>query len=570
VETGEYRSGEGPRLALIFPPAMHPTSPPLGLASLKAFAAASGAPGSVRLFDLNLAHYQQALRWLDQGRLKMRLGQWDASTTAREVGAACRFFRGQPGSGSFLDPAAYNRQASAYRSFETVLNGLFDNFARRLSLDAAVPPLGRAYFEELLAGVRAFRPDLAGFSILFSQQLHFALALARALKEAGVRVIFGGATLAVMPRPERLLAEPIPISLGRERRRLEPERALDFLLVGEGETGLAALLEDPGQPDRVPGLVYSVGGRVRANPPRMITDLNQLPLPDFRDLPLAEYHSPRLVLPYLSSRGCCWGRCAFCTHQKTYLAYREEAVDRTVSRLAELKSRHRAAHFALVDEMIHPRRFLRLGRRLIESGLEINYSAYAKPTRSFSRPVLETLARSGARVIMWGLESASQRLLAAMKKGTRFQDADRVLIEADRAGIWNLVFLLFGFPSETREEWDQTLDFIERRRAQIAALSKSRFVLLAGSEVFRRPEEHHIVEIMDRPERDPISIAYDYRVSQGLSQEEVAALYKEARARLDRCGRSPHGGLFRDHLLIQASELAGLSPGTRPAGRASS
>ncbi len=61
------------RLALIAPPGMHCTSPPLALAVLQAYAAQTAPQCRVRLFDLNLAHYEQALSWLGQGRLPLEV-----------------------------------------------------------------------------------------------------------------------------------------------------------------------------------------------------------------------------------------------------------------------------------------------------------------------------------------------------------------------------------------------------------------------------------------------------------------------------------------------------------------
>jgi hypothetical protein len=138
----------------------------------------------VRNFDLNLAYFEQAVQWLGDGRLRMSLRKTDAETTARKVRAAVDFFRGKSEE-SFHDLNVYNDHAGVYTGFGSVLNGLFDNFARKLLLGRPVPALVDRFFEELLGPVKAFEPDLAGFSILFSQQLFFALTLAKLCKGGG-------------------------------------------------------------------------------------------------------------------------------------------------------------------------------------------------------------------------------------------------------------------------------------------------------------------------------------------------------------------------------------------------
>lgn len=542
------------RVALIFPPGIIPSSPPLGLAQLKAYLH-EVLPGiHVRLFDLGLAHYEQALRWIEDNRLRMRLKGCDAASSRESILHAAGLFKGSRGLEEFLQLERYDESASVYRSFETMLNGLFDHASRRLLAGLPVPETIRQYLRELLQPVRAFRPDLIGFSLLFSQQLYHAMAMAKELKSAQNRVVVGGATLSVMPHPEVLLSDRVTMDLGGRCVPINLSAFVDYLLVGEGEVGLAALLQNmDGDLSRVPGLMARGREPIEKRPTEAVKDLDQLPVPDFSDFPLASYHAPRLVLPFLASRSCFWKRCAFCTHQQTYLNYREERPETTVAKLATLMKTHDVRLVSLVDEMIHPNRFGRLSALLarIEPGLR--YSAYAKPVSRFDLPLLEKLYRSGARVIMWGVESGSQRVLDAMRKGTRTEDMERVLRDSHRAGIWNLLFVLFGFPSETRAEWEETLAFLERHRDRIDALSRSRFVLLAGSRVYENPDGYGIRGIRERAERDPVSIAYDYEVDSGLSQDQVTDFYGQEASRLRTFGRSPYFGMYRDHMLIHAS-----------------
>jgi len=595
------------RIALVFPPAMAPTSPPLGIASLKSYLE-SAATVEVRNFDLNLAYFEQAFQWLGDGRLRMRIKKMDFDETARQTAAARNFFRGEDGLHPFFDQALYNERARIYAGFSSVLNGLFDNFARKILLGFSTPPLVDRFFSDLIEPLKAFGPDLIGFSVLFSQQLFFALALARLCKAGGrttsrsvemdsarllnpenpapargpaspyavgAKIVLGGATFSVMPDPGRLLAAPVPLYLGGESVEVDTARLIDYLIVGEGERGLESLVKflvsagahDASEPNslpisRIPGLIHIEGGKAIRNPAEAALDLNALPLPDFSDFPLDKYHSPVPVLPYLSSRGCPWRRCAFCTHQKTYLEYREEDADATAGRIYALREKYGAGHFCLVDEMVQARRMGRIAAGIIRRGVQVYFSAYAKPS-GFSGEVLEKAHKAGLRLLMWGLESASQRMLDLMCKGTNAQEIAAIINSAGKAGIWNLLFLIFGFPTESRAEWRSTLDFLDSCRESVHALSRSRFVLLEGSEVFLNPQRFGIKRIIDRPRRDPVSIAYDYEVTEGLTQKEVEAMFQEDSARLPAMGRSPWFGQFREHMLLYASgeELGSLSPG---------
>ncbi len=560
------KSGKPLRIALVFPPAMPPASPPLGIAALKPYLE-SEANVEVRNFDLNLAYFEQAFRWLDDGRLRMRLRNMDFRETAEKSAAARDFFLGRQGIDRFFDLVSYNEHAGTYAGFSSVLNGLFDNFARKIILGLPAPPLVNAFFEELIGPLKAFQPGMIGFSILFSQQLFFALALSKLCGEppqaAGVKTVFGGATFSVMPDPGRLLAGPIPVYLGAEPREADISRLIDYLIVGEGERGMEALAKfqvsgdgvaafGPDQLCRVPGLIHMRDGEPFTNPAEAPLGLNELPLPDFSDFNLQKYHSPIPVLPYLSSRGCPWRRCAFCTHQKTYLDYREEDTSITAGRLSALHEKYNVSHFCLVDEMVRPRRLERIATDLLTGGAQIHFSAYAKPS-GFSSRLLENAHRAGLRILMWGLESASQRLLDLMCKGTNSKEIGTILNSARKAGVWNLLFVILGFPTETRAEWLSTLDFLESNQESVHALSRSRFILVEGSDVFSNPQLYGIKRVIDRPRRDPVSIAYDYEVTEGMTPEEGAVMFERSLARLSGIGASPWFGQFREHMLLYAS-----------------
>ncbi len=59
---------------------------------------------------------------------------------------------------------------------------------------------------------------------------------------------------------------------------------------------------------------------------------------------------------------------------------------------------------------------------------------------------------------------------------------------------------------------------------------------------------------MDRPKRDPVSIAYDYEVAEGLSQAKVAEKFEKSLPVLAEVGRSRYFGQFREHMLLFAAK----------------
>ena len=89
----------------------------------------------------------------------------------------------------------------------------------------------------------------------------------------------------------------------------------DYIIVGEGETSLAELVDQmEGAEDfaKVPNLLYrSNGARLETFSHRVPT-LDELPTPDFEGIALNLYLTPKPVIYLQTSRGCYWNHCTFC------------------------------------------------------------------------------------------------------------------------------------------------------------------------------------------------------------------------------------------------------------------
>ena len=88
----------------------------------------------------------------------------------------------------------------------------------------------------------------------------------------------------------------------------------------------------------MPNLIYKDEKGVHVNKEVFAESLAELPPPDFDGLPLEKYFVPQLILPYLATRGCYWGRCTFCDHFQGYVeGFRTKQVDHIVEEISFLK-----------------------------------------------------------------------------------------------------------------------------------------------------------------------------------------------------------------------------------------
>jgi anaerobic magnesium-protoporphyrin IX monomethyl ester cyclase len=518
------------KLILAYPPYSMPTSPPLGVCSLKGFVEKSLSDWSASVIDLNLLTCEQLFAALSRGAHLDRNTFPEGVLAEIALAQAEQVFRGADNNQFFHRPDRYTTYADVFLR-------LLENQMRTFpSLEAAyhsgaLPPFIEQQADLVLRG----NPDAVGISVCYSQQIWAGLCLGKAIKQRStVPVIFGGTYFC--EDGTRVISE-------------YPD-AVDYIVIGEGEHALAQLLENLDSPQQIPGVMLRAGDQCYTTPPEYENNLDALGCPDFSDLPLPRYYSPAPVIPILSSRGCYWRRCAFCVHYKSAgLTYRQHSINQVIKMLAA-HAANGVTHFALIDEMISPGRFHKLAQAINEAGLNINYYALAKPVKEFTHEVLLSMCKSGCKYILWGVESASQRVLDLMDKGTSAVDMARVLEDSHAVGLRNHVYIIAGFPTETREEFLDTLSFLEQHKTAIDSIHRGMFRLEKGSPVFDDPVRFSISDIC-QTHNSIVQDKYEYHCVQGMSREEINQVFQEALPFLRSFGHySRFLANFRDHALL--------------------
>jgi hypothetical protein len=388
---------------------------------------------------------------------------------------------------------------------------------------------------ELLDQILAEKPDVVGFSMIFSEQLPIGALLGKLLrKHYGLRVVFGGSCFA--DTAEHFI-------------RWYPESA-DLIVAGEGEEAVKALLADFQALDNVPGAVYFKDGNVQKVPKTFPKDIDHYGAPDFSDVDLKRYFSPEPVIPLLLSRGCYWRRCTFCVHYRSAgLTYRMHTMDFTIEMLRNFVAQG-VRRFAFIDEMISPKHFTWLAEGLKEANLDISYYALTKPSRDFTPAILATMAESGCKYLLWGMESGSQRILDLMDKGSKVPEVAGVLKRARAAGIHNHVFMICGFPTETEEEYAQTIKFLDDNKEYVSAVHRGPFSLEVESPIFEEQKRFGITRswmIKDTPGGG----RWAYEVANGMSMQRIREVFAVSLPFL-RCF-NPYARYlanFRDHALL--------------------
>jgi len=259
---------------------------------------------------------------------------------------------------------------------------------------------------------------------------------------------------------------------------LENTRA-DMAVLGEGEVTFLELIErirEGKDWKDVPGIAYRAGdGTIAKNPaPPPIEDLDSLPLPawDLIDLPryskFSEMNNILKGWPYMfifTSRACPYG-CIYC-HQVFGKRFRARSVESTLEEIRRLVRDHGVKEIQIIDDIFNwdVDRAKEICRGIIREGIKIGIS-FPNGIRGdrLDGELIELLARAGCYSMTFAVETATPRLQQMLRK---FADLDKIgwaITKAYDEGIIPMGFYMLGFPTETREEMEETIRFACRSK----------------------------------------------------------------------------------------------------------
>jgi radical SAM superfamily enzyme YgiQ (UPF0313 family) len=304
------------------------------------------------------------------------------------------------------------------------------------------------------------RPDIVGFSFLSNACYPIAISLSRKIKTAlpASKIVYGGVFSTI--NAQKIVAT---------------EDSVDIVARGEGEDIIIDLTLNLSRPDNILGITFkSKSGLVVENPDRQhIRDLDTIPFPDRDSLDIhyvatLPLNFPAAIwdLPYtsvLSSRGCPFS-CIFCncpTFSKRICRFR--SAGNILEELDELAVKgYRSLCFVDDNFLLDRDRVVEICNGMIARDYQFKWSCEGR-TDSRLNDTFDILSTAGCDLLMFGVESGSQRILDYMRKRTGLPQIEKAISNARKAGI-SLIhgFFLVGTPGETVEEVKETLRFAEK------------------------------------------------------------------------------------------------------------
>jgi anaerobic magnesium-protoporphyrin IX monomethyl ester cyclase len=230
------------------------------------------------------------------------------------------------------------------------------------------------------------------------------------------------------------------------------------------------------------------------------------------------------VLPLMTAHGCYHGQCGFCNvGYGAGKGFYPLPVEQVIEQIETLRIKYGTRHIFFTDEAIPPRTLRILSAELAGRGAPVNWCGCARFERALSQELLESMSRGGCRMLLFGLETASERMIEHIVKGTQRETMSRILKESTQAGIWSHTFFFFGFPTETMDDAQETVNFVYAHQALIHSASVGEFVLERYSPVHLAPEKFGVRRIIHTPDQD-LAIHFDYEVESGLDANMAATV----------------------------------------------
>jgi anaerobic magnesium-protoporphyrin IX monomethyl ester cyclase len=307
-------------------------------------------------------------------------------------------------------------------------------------------------------------PDWVGISALTfeSEGLHQLAALAKAVRP-DLPVVVGG------PHPSAYT------------RQVMEDASIDYAVIGEGEITAGRLdraLAEGDPVGQIQGLAWREHGELRINPHGdYIDDLEALPFPAWDLIDIPRYRSfDRMshsgigdYMVVFTSRACPF-KCTYC-HEMFGKSFRKRSPEHVLAELRELHDRYGIREFEIIDDIFNcdQQRAKQIFQMIIDSDMDLLLT-FPNGIRgdAIDEEFLRLARQAGVVFIAFAIETATPRLQKMLRKNIRLEKIEHNIALARRHGIFCLGFFMLGFPTETREELQATLDFAIRSKLHAA------------------------------------------------------------------------------------------------------
>lgn len=261
-------------------------------------------------------------------------------------------------------------------------------------------------------------------------------------------------------------------------------KGADFVIRGEGEITLLELIkaiENGNSTDSISGIVYKKEGKIIQNQSRtVLQNLDELPLPAWDLVDIESYKTiwkqskQPFTLNIATTRGCPY-KCNWCAKPIYGNRYNAHSVEYIVNEIAFLKEKFGVTRFWMCDDIfgLKPNWVQVFNTILKDKNLKISYFIQSRVDLLLKEDTIDALAESGLEEVWVGAESASQKILDAMDKGTKVEEIYEATRLLKSKKIKVAFFLQFGYLDENQEDIQKTIAMVKELKPNNIGISVS-------------------------------------------------------------------------------------------------
>ncbi len=323
-------------------------------------------------------------------------------------------------------------------------------------------------WESVKGEIAKRKPDLVGITCPFTTQIESAIKTAEITKKINKTIItvVGGSHASARPADFFLKTD-----------------AVDLVCVGEGEyvfLDIAKALANKKSLEDIPGTVERYNDGVKINRARpYIQDLDELPLPAYHLVNMEDYfklykdgfsgrpawHYPgsERTVSLITSRGCPFN-CVFCSiHIHMGRMWRHHSSEYVLKHIEFLVSKYGAKHIHFEDDnlTLNIDRFKEILQGLVQGNINITWDTpNGIRVDTMTEEALRYCKKSGCTYLIFGIESGNQEVLdKIICKQLKLENVVQVAKWCNRVSLDAMSFFVIGFPGETKEDMQDSVDF---------------------------------------------------------------------------------------------------------------
>ncbi len=374
--------------------------------------------------------------------------------------------------------------------------------------------------DDFLSYIKNVSPDVIGFQV-YAYDIPLMKDYLKIAKKANKITIVGG---------------PHPSSAPCETMKLF-EESLDFGFIGEAEIGLPLLLDKlengNNEYSDIPGLIWREGGKIKINSPVFHKSIDQfsiawdlIPPDEYPEAQHGAFFEKFPIAPIITTRGCPFS-CTFCAaHIVVGKKIRKRSIENIFKEINVLYEKYNIREFHVVDDnFTFNKKFVKsFCEKLLELNLDISWATpNGVRLDTLDKECLEIMKESGLYLISIGIESGSDRVLKMMKKELTVKKILNGVSVIKQSGIDIAGFFMLGYPGETIEEMNETIDL--SLKLPLIRANYFAFLPLPGTEIYKEMENNNELDKVDWDHFYFMNAAYS---SNGITRKDLKKIQRQA------------------------------------------